>query len=183
MKDGYGGVELVMSHPDHAELFLDWREDETTRRYNPLEPLGLDACRERLFREGRDLSEFGHVDAFCWFVRHGKEIVGSVSVRGINRKMMVAEIGYGIASKHRGMGIGTAAVSLMITQVFDHTPLRRLTAYVHEENVASCRLLERLGFTREGLLREHILIQGTPVNEVLYGLLAREWNGRAGAES
>jgi ribosomal-protein-alanine N-acetyltransferase len=50
-----------------------------------------------------------------------------------------------------------------------------LLAYVHEENVASCRVLEKLGFQEEGLLREHYVINGAAANEILYGLLKREW--------
>jgi len=46
---------------------------------------------------------------------------------------------------------------------------------VHEENRASRRVLEKSGFVQEGLLREHYLINGQPVNEVLYGLLRQEW--------
>jgi ribosomal-protein-alanine N-acetyltransferase len=46
---------------------------------------------------------------------------------------------------------------------------------VHEENQASRRVLEKLGFQEEGLLREHYIINGTPVNEVLYALLKHEW--------
>ena len=55
--------------------------------------------------------------------------------------------------------------------ILQFTDLRKLLAMVHVDNIASCRLLERLGFQREGLLREHYLIEGEPVDEVLYGLL------------
>ena len=53
--------------------------------------------------------------------------------------------------------------------------LRKLPAYVHDKNLASCKVLQKLGFTQEGLLREHYLINGVPENELLFGLLKREW--------
>lgn len=74
-----------------------------------------------------------------------------------------------------GKGIATAAVTLLVEKIFRETNLRRLLAYVHEENVASCRVLEKLGFQEEGLLREHYVINGAAANEILYGLLKREW--------
>ena len=60
-------------------------------------------------------------------------------------------------------------------RVFRETPLRKLFAYVHAQNTPSRRLLERLGFAQEGLLREHYLIDGAPADEAFYGLLRREW--------
>jgi RimJ/RimL family protein N-acetyltransferase len=54
------------------------------------------------------------------------------------------------------------------------TPLRKLIAYVHEGNTPSRRVLEKTGFQAEGLLREHYLIDGMPVNEVIYGLLRKD---------
>jgi ribosomal-protein-alanine N-acetyltransferase len=89
--------------------------------------------------------------------------------------MGYGEIGYGLAESHQGKGIATAAVRLLVEKIFRKTNLRRLLAYVHEENIASCRVLEKLGFQEEGVLREHYVINGTAVNEILYGLLKREW--------
>jgi catechol 2,3-dioxygenase-like lactoylglutathione lyase family enzyme len=57
--------------------------------------------------------------------------------------------------------------------------LRRLVAYVAEGNIASRRILEKVGFIQEGICREHYLINGIPTNEVLYGLLRSDWENRA----
>jgi ribosomal-protein-alanine N-acetyltransferase len=91
--------------------------------------------------------------------------------------MGYGEIGYGFAESHHGKGIATAAVRLLVEKIFRETNLRKLLAYVHEENIASCRVLEKVGFQEEGLLRDHYLILGNPVNEILYGLLKQEWTG------
>jgi len=61
---------------------------------------------------------------------------------------------------------------------FRESPLRKLLAYVHDKNVASCRVLRKLGFTQEGFLREHYMISGVPENELLFGLLKHEWEQR-----
>jgi len=62
-----------------------------------------------------------------------------------------------------------------VDKVFAETTLRKLIAMVHDQNQASCRVLEKLGFQEEGLLREHYVISGEARDEVLYGLLRREW--------
>ncbi len=170
-----GAIELVPCGPDGAEAFLRWRDDETTRRFNPVTPLTLEGCRQRLVRESNPLSKFDTAEVFRWFVQHDGVLAGTVALSELNRPMRVAEVAYTIAPEQRGQGVGSAAVRLMIEGAFTQTPLRKLVAHVHEDNVASHRLLTRLGFVREGVLREHFLIEGRPANQVLFGLLAREW--------
>jgi ribosomal-protein-alanine N-acetyltransferase len=89
--------------------------------------------------------------------------------------MSYAEIGYGIAEHHQGKGIATDAVNQFVQKCFCESPLRKLLAYVHDKNAASCRVLEKAGFAREGTLREHYVINGVPENEILFGLLKHEW--------
>jgi ribosomal-protein-alanine N-acetyltransferase len=83
-----------------------------------------------------------------------------------------------LAESHHGRGLGTRAVSLLVDKLFTDTDLERLYALVAAENTPSCRLLERLGFKREGLMREHYVIQGARVDEIIYGLMRREWTPR-----
>jgi ribosomal-protein-alanine N-acetyltransferase len=46
---------------------------------------------------------------------------------------------------------------------------------VHEENLPSRKLLENVGFHQEGILREHYLVNGKPANEIIFGLLRRDF--------
>jgi hypothetical protein len=50
-----------------------------------------------------------------------------------------------------------------------------ILAYVAEDNVPSCKLLGRIGFIKEGVCREHYIINGKPTNEVLFGILRSDW--------
>jgi len=63
--------------------------------------------------------------------------------------MQTAEIGYTLSEAFQGRGIATRAVGLMIDRVFTETPLRKITAYVHDRNLPSLRLLGRLGFGKK----------------------------------
>ncbi|HEV8558436.1 MAG TPA: GNAT family protein [Actinophytocola sp.] len=55
--------------------------------------------------------------------------------------------------------------------------IRRVSAECDARNTASARLLERLGFRREGLRIEHTWIKGEWTDDLLFGLLARDWPG------
>jgi RimJ/RimL family protein N-acetyltransferase len=75
------------------------------------------------------------------------------------------------------------ALRAVIDLAFDHRPgapfddlqLNRIEADVDPRNAASCRALERLGFLREGLLRERWIVGGEVSDSAMYGLLRADW--------
>ena len=145
------------------------------KKYNPLMPSSAEEVRERLAKNSSDLKEFAKAEAFFWFIKMNDEFVGNISFGSLNKMMLTAEIGYNIVSRFRGKGIATVALKLKIDEVFRNTPIRKLIAMVHEENLPSIKVLEKIGFKREGLLREHYIVNGVTVNEMVYGLLKREF--------
>lgn len=114
----------------------------------------------------------------CWAVTvDGGTADGWVTLK--DRRPGVSEIGYLIGRSLWGQGYGREAVACVLDHCFARSGQRRIYADVDPDNAASIRLLERLGFVREGHLREewetHIGVRDT----ILYGLLAREWAGSA----
>jgi len=80
-------------------------------------------------------------------------------------------LGYWIGAPHARKGYMTAAVRAAIPFVFDSLELHRLEAACLPANVASIKLLERTGFTREGMARRYLKINGVWQDHLLYGLL------------
>jgi [ribosomal protein S5]-alanine N-acetyltransferase len=172
-----GPIRLVPTDPSHVGVYLELRADETGRRYNPFAPATEETLRERFARAGSDLAELGKHEQFLWVVLLDGEPAGTLSLMNVNLMMRTAEIGYDVRPALRGRGIAQRAVRELVRRVFAETDLRKLVALVHEGNQASRHVLEKLGFRQEGLLREHFLIEGKPVNQVMYGLLRGELVG------
>ncbi len=168
-------LKLLPYDPAFLELFIEWRNQPLSVRHNPLKAMSGDEIAKMLSSEGAELGQLRGFESYRWFISAEGQVVGAVSLKNISHSMGYGEIGYGLAESHHGKGIATAAVKLLVEKIFRETNLRRLLAYVHEDNIASCRVLEKIGFQEEGLLREHYVINGVPVNEVLYGLLKSEW--------
>jgi RimJ/RimL family protein N-acetyltransferase len=168
-------IQLEAGDPRLAELFLEYRQDPVTRRFNPLKESTLEELRERLATSSSDWTHFPQADSFFWFASNGAQTVGTASLT-VNRMMLTAEIGYGVFANARGKGVGLAIVRTLIEQAFSRSPLRKLIAFVHEQNQASIRILEKAGFSCEGLLKEHYLIEGQPANERVFGLLRSDWH-------
>jgi ribosomal-protein-alanine N-acetyltransferase len=86
-----------------------------------------------------------------------------------------AEIGYSLRSDHWGQGLAAEAVALSLDWVFRTLGLHRVEADIDPRNAGSRKLLERLGFASEGLLRERYFMAGEVSDTELFGLLAQDW--------
>jgi [ribosomal protein S5]-alanine N-acetyltransferase len=86
-----------------------------------------------------------------------------------------AEIGYSMRADAWGRGLMHEALTALIDHGFGTLGLHRIEADIDPRNAPSARSLERLGFQREGLLRERWNVDGEVSDSALYGLLAREW--------
>jgi RimJ/RimL family protein N-acetyltransferase len=125
--------------------------------------------------------QFADKSGFQWGVERKSdgELLGTCTLFGIHQANMRAEIGYCLRSAHWGQGYMGEALSALIDHAFGALKLRRLEADVDPNNASSLRILDRMGFQREGLLRERWNVGGEIQDTVFLGLLAREW--RAGA--
>ncbi|MBM4219405.1 MAG: GNAT family N-acetyltransferase [Gammaproteobacteria bacterium] len=117
---------------------------------------------------------------FQWGVERNEdgEILGTCTLFSIHRDSKRAELGYCLRSPYWRKGYMSEALTALIDYAFATLKLRRLEADVDPGNAGSVRLLERMGFTREGLLRERWDVGGQIGDTAFFGLLAREWRGR-----
>ena len=86
-----------------------------------------------------------------------------------------AKLGYAVAADHWGQGYASDAVSLMLDFAFGSFSLHRVTAAIGPDNTASQAVVEKLGFVREGVLRNHVFTNRAWRDSVLYSLLHSEW--------
>ena len=104
------------------------------------------------------------------------EAVGGVGfVPGTDIERYSAEIGYWLGESMWGRGIATEAVALVSEYVFDDLGMLRLFAVPFADNAASCRVLEKAGFTREGIMRAASVKLGQPRDQALYARINPRW--------
>jgi RimJ/RimL family protein N-acetyltransferase len=99
-------------------------------------------------------------------------LVGDVGVR-LHENLMQAEIGFTLAGDRQGHGYAAEAVGAVLDDLFRHG-LRRVAAECDARNARSARLLRRLGFVQEGLLRQATWIKGEWTDDLVFGLLAAD---------
>lgn len=114
-------------------------------------------------------------DSLALLVTAGETPVGFVSLTVLNRTWGNASLSFWVTPDEQGNGYGTEAVELTAGYAFDQRRLHKLLAHVFAFNDASARLLERLGFEREGVHRREVYVDGEFHALYAYGLLASEW--------
>jgi len=108
--------------------------------------------------------------------------VGSISFWTVSKLGKIAEFGYWVRSDEQSRGICTEAVARLLDETFNSLGYHKVTLRIAVGNTASDRVAEKLGFTREGVLREELLIRGNWVDHSLWSLLDREFRAlRRGA--
>jgi len=138
----------------------------------PEDDLERSAFRRRLKRYG---SEIRDGIAYPWFVFDAatRELLGGITLAQVRRGVtQTGTLGYWMGEPHTGRGIMTEAVGLVVGFAFASLRLHRLEAACLPENHRSIRLLEKVGFSREGYARRYLCIAGEWRDHILWGLLA-----------
>ena len=101
--------------------------------------------------------------------------IGWCSLTRWNPDYRSAALGYCFNSAAWGHGYATEAARVVLQWGFDTLDLNRVQAETDTRNIASARVLEKLGFVREGTLREDCVVNGEVSDSWVYGLIRREW--------
>ena len=115
--------------------------------------------------------------AFLLCRKEDGQVMGDVQ---LNRDSthQIGDIGYIVGKAYRGHNYAFEAATELLRFAFEDIKLRRVYATCWARNEQSAHILEKLGFIREGVLREHALKWGKYEDDVYYGLLRREWEAK-----
>ena len=114
-------------------------------------------------------------ETFAFAIMVDDKVVGSIGIfRQGNIHSQTAELGYYIAEEYWGKGIMTEAVKQICAYVFAKSDIIRIYAEPFAYNIASCRVLEKVGFQYEGTLRSNAVKNGKVIDMEMYSLLKAE---------
>lgn len=114
--------------------------------------------------------------SFGIYIKDTNQLIGHISLYAIKRlPYSSAFIGYSIDERHTGKGIATEAVEQVVQFAFNVINIHRIEAYVSPKNIASVKVLEKSNFTREGLLRKLLYINGNWEDHYMYALLQEDY--------
>ena len=115
-------------------------------------------------------------ETFAFAIMVDDKVVGSIGIfRQGNIHSQTAELGYYIAEEYWGKGIMTEAVKQICAYVFGDSDIIRIYAEPFAYNIASCRVLEKVGFQYEGTLRSNAVKNGKVIDMKMYSLIKEEY--------
>lgn len=171
--------ENVMLRPPTAGDFAQWAllRAESRQFLAPWEPvwpadeLSRLAYRRRLRRYQREIRE-GTGYPFFIFAPDGVVLLGGLTLSQVQRGVTQScSLGYWMGERYAGRGHMSDAVRTVLGFIFDTLRLRRVEAACLPHNTASVRLLETVGFVREGYARRYLCIDGRWQDHLLYAIL------------
>jgi RimJ/RimL family protein N-acetyltransferase len=119
------------------------------------------------------LAERGRLLALAALDAETGEVIGGGTLHHLDSEREIVEIGYFVLPHARGRGVATAIARMLAEHAFS-LGIARVAAYVNVGNTASERVVERAGFTREGVVRSMPKPDGRRVDKTLFSLLAGE---------
>ena len=161
---------------EDAPLFVPWLNDSAVTRtlvlYRPINlQTELDFI-DRIYKSEHDV-------VFGIAVRGTDTLIGVTGLHQIDYKNRHAVFGIFIGEKNEwGKEYGTEATALITGYAFETLNLNRVALRVHEDNERGIRAYEKVGFKREGVLRQDIYREGRYWNTLMMGILCEEWTAR-----
>jgi RimJ/RimL family protein N-acetyltransferase len=163
------------------DAMLAMQSDEGVVRYLYWDARLPDEVREILERKSRctSLERPGDNLAFAVVLDATGEVVGDCGLHWHDNDHRQGEIGFIVHPDHQGRGYATEAAGAVLRIGFEEARLHRIVGRTEARNVASAGVLERLGMRREAHLIENEYVKGEWQSELVYALLAQEWNDGA----
>ena len=160
---------------DDLPALFDIFSHPEVMRYWSAPPMADVGEAERLLRD----IQSGYADGS--FLQLGIErnqdhlLMGTCTLFSFHTVSRRAEIGYALGRSHWGKGFMHEALRLLVDYAFGTLDLNRLEADIDPRNSASRKTLERLGFIKEGHLRQRWIVNGEISDTDFYGLLHKDW--------
>ena len=168
-------VTLRPAQSADAIHLSQWRNEPSVRQFQPLGSASLAALQTELGRQQMSDLYRGKGDKFQWIIRLDEKPVGWITLVVTNWDHGLAEMGYALSTPYQRCGVMPQALTQLLAELFLRTRLERLEARCAVDNVGSQKVLERIGFHREGRLRDYFVLRGNRVDNFLYAILRRDF--------
>ena len=160
-----------------AAAFVPWLNDPEVTRTLAIGARARDVRAEAVFIEKTNASP--HDALFGIVVRETDRLIGSVGLNRIDFRNQSASLSMMIGEKSEwGKGYGTEATALIVRHAFKALHLNRVQLQVYAYHLHGIRVYEKVGFRREGVLRQEHVYAGRFWDTVVMAILREEWENR-----
>lgn len=166
---------LVPASAEHLDDLLLVNGDDQVTRFLPYTTWTNRGDAEAWLARMNLLAQSGTCRQLVLQQRADGRAIGTLLLFDLDENSRRIEIGYALGRTYWGKGLMREAVTNACNYAFSELGIRRIEAEVNVANADSCKLLEQVGFQREGHLRQRWTIKGTTYDTYIYGLLPDDW--------
>ena len=168
-------IPREMTLDDVKFYFHHFNKDEVVEGCCFPGPKSLEAAKEEL--ELYCIKPLKENRGIRWGIsrKSGNGLIGTCGYYDWDKTAHRAEIGYDLDPAYWGQGIMTEALHIVLKYGFEEMRLNRIQAIIDSENARSFRLVQRLGFKKEGVFRQRSYFNGQFRDDVCFSLLKKEW--------
>lgn len=159
-----------LTYTDAQDIYEIFSDKQVMQFYDLLPFESIERAKEQInfFTEG-----FEKKRMIRWGIelKENVKLIGTCGFFAFNEDALKAELGYELNSSYQGKGLMSEAVTAVLDFLFDNSSVNRVEAYIEPQNTSSQKLAEKLGFTKEGTLRQYERCRGELIDICVYGLL------------
>ena len=149
--------------PEDAGDLYDYLSDARVYQFEPGDPID----REQAGRMAADLA--GSADFWAVTLQAQPKVIGQIFFKQTEPlHLLTWELGYIMSPSFQRQGYGAEAAAALVSHAFQAEPIHRIVANCNPQNIASWKLLERIGFRREALLRQSVYFRVDAAGEPLW---------------
>lgn len=162
-------VRLTLIQEDDLVLIHKWKSqvDISYITSKAIQPISLEERQRRLREKIPSVFAIRRIK--------DNQFIGEINLYDLNPKNRTAGVGYFTGANYRQQGYTQEGLWLLLNYLFEVVGLNKVMADTGAFNQASIALLKSLGFRQDGCLRQHQLLDGVLHNQLLFSLLAEEW--------
>jgi len=157
------------------DAIYSYRSDFEENKYQGWLPESVEEIREYIKNMPATLNVADVCFQFAITLTSENLLIGDMGIIFTNHNKMQAEIGCTLHKNWQGKGYATEALTAMVNFLFLTLNKHRVIASIDPRNTASIRLIERLGFRKEGYFKESYFMRGEWTDDVVYAMLKKEW--------
>lgn len=162
LKDAPALFALIDRSRKSLRRFLPWVDYNTKLQHS-------ENFIKTMLRKADELSDF------AFGIWYDKQLCGVIDLHDWSKILQIAEIGYWIDNEFTGKGIARASCKALLDYAFTELKLNKVEIRFALENVRSAKIPIKLGFRREGTIRECAKLHGTYIDIVVMGMLKKDW--------
>ncbi|MGB1121741.1 MAG: GNAT family N-acetyltransferase [Saprospiraceae bacterium] len=161
--------------PSDSEPIFRYRSDAMTNKYQGFIPKTLQEVDDFIATNPTEINQKNTWFQLVIIEKITNQIIGDIGIHFIGNDGFQCEIGCTLDKNYHGKGLATETLHAVISYLFKDLNKHRIVTSIDPENISSIRLVERLGFRKEGHFKKSLFINGEWVDDVIYALLGEEF--------